>query len=421
MKSFLNISLFCISTILYGHNIQAQAGGGNARSQALAGAYSALARGAEVSAWNPAKLGLQSSPRFSLILFGAGFNVENSSLSVADYKNYNGKFLTADDKRIIMQKIPGSGFGLRLKAGAQALSFSVGRFAISAGMIAASNIRFSREFVDLAFYGNEPERIYDLSQTGGKGYGVADFSLSYGQPIQITFFQESAVGFTAHYFQGISSAEILSASGTLLTDRLGLHAKGEAVMRTALGGSGYAFDLGVAGSLSPGWTLSMALKNVVSRIGWNKDVKIFTWGAVADSIDAERLAGADDVDDLIINYDSEIAGEDFHYGLPTRLTIGAVHKNGSFDYAVELSKGFSNGPATSTKAELATGLEYTGIGFLPLRAGIAFGGTAGVVTGMGFGIKFRNVSLNFAAQAAKAALPGQGQGIGLAFDMKVGI
>ncbi|RMD93947.1 MAG: hypothetical protein D6814_15045 [Calditrichaeota bacterium] len=82
---------------------------------------------------------------------------------------------------------------------------------------------------------------------------------------------------------------------------------------------------------------------------------------------------------------------------------------------------FSEAPGVGSNMLLAFGTEFKGIKFLPLRAGFAVGGNSQFMTGLGLGLKIGAFSMNWALQSYKSLLPASGSGIGLGFDMTIGM
>ena len=79
------------------------------RAMGIAGAYGAMARGAESIYWNPANLALSDGPRLSLPGLGMSFILENNSISISDYNKYNGDFISDSDKSDILNDIDAGG------------------------------------------------------------------------------------------------------------------------------------------------------------------------------------------------------------------------------------------------------------------------------------------------------------------------
>ena len=88
------------------------------RAMALGGAYTAMARGPGAVAWNPANLGLRSSPRFKWQLLGAGLTLamENNAFSVQTYNDNftSGEFLDPADKADLLDDVPATGLKFNL-------------------------------------------------------------------------------------------------------------------------------------------------------------------------------------------------------------------------------------------------------------------------------------------------------------------
>lgn len=416
------VSLYCllfIAGLICTAN--AQTDPTNARAASLAGAYSAVANGAEAIHWNPAFLGFRSSTRFSLLFPAMGFGVQNNSFSVDDYRQYNGATLTDMDKATILTKIPESGLGVFMNGGSNLLALSISRFALSASIVGTSDLRISKTFVDLLLNGNVFGKEYDFSGTTGAGYALAVYSLSYGQPLPLRAFDDFAVGFSVKMLQGLISAEVVSARGTLTTDFDGFHGDGRAEVRTAAGGNGYAVDFGAAGRLASSWRLSWTLRNAFNRVTWNREVTTYIYGVSADSLNAELFSNTD-ADSLIDDYDAKIEGGQYQTNLPVVMAFGIAYSTRAMLYSLEYTQGFKDAPGSSRSPRLAFGAEYKGFHFLPLRAGIAFGGKEQFLTAFGVGLRFGTFSINLATQAFGGMfLPGNGRGSGFALDMKVGI
>ncbi|MCA9731359.1 MAG: hypothetical protein H6696_12775 [Deferribacteres bacterium] len=390
----------------------------NARSIGVAGAYGAVARGFESISWSPANLGLSDKPGKSFHFLNFGLGAQNNSFSIGDYKKYNGKYLTESDKNNILNSIPDDGIGAFGNFGSNIFACSIKNyaFAISAG--AASNMHLAKEFIELAFYGNSLDKVYDLSETRGEAYGFTRFSFSYGMPMDVDLFQEFAIGGTFHYVRGIGYAEVLKSNSHFITTLDGIELASEMEFRTALGGNGFAFDFGCAAQLDNNIAFSWTIDNL-GAIRWTNEVKLYRYGTSADSLTAEKIANTD-ADSLFNDYDEEIAGKDFSTSLPAKMRFGSSYKTRAYIFSADYIQGFSPNPGVSTMPQLALGVEYMGFHILPLRAGFAFGGDERFLSALGFGLKFGSFSFNLATLAHQSLLPGFGTGLGLAFDLKIG-
>jgi len=391
-----------------------------AREMAMAGAFGAVAVGADASSWNPANLGLVLNPQFTLQMPAVGLRVLNDGFSFSDYERFNGAVLTDFDKQEILNKFGEDGLKLFVNSGSGLLGLSVYRLAVSAHVDVASDLTLSRDILDLAFYGNQLGKEYDFSQTGGRAWAVADISVSYGQPLYLPFFNDFAVGVGVHWLQGLAAAEVLESQGSIQTNFEGLVGNGSAKIRTAMGGSGFALDLGAAAILPRDLRVSIGLRNVVGSINWNSEVKIYEYGVSTDTLTVEALATGD-VDSLVHDFDKEYTGDAFSQTRPLELRLGVAWPFGKFLFSGQYIQHFQDAPGINTKPYVALGTEWAGLGFLPLRFGLGFGGTNGLLTAFGFGLRFGGFSINWAVQSVNQAIPGKGSGLGIGMDLNWGL
>jgi hypothetical protein len=398
----------------------AQMGMSNARSLGMGGAYLAVANGVEAARWNPANLGLHQRPTFSMNLISGGVAFANNSFSKKDYELYNGAFLTPQMKSDILNKIPDEGLRLDVDTEIDALAFSWKNFALAISAESAAGMHLSRTFVDIALNGNELDKEYDFSDSGGEAFAVSTVGLSYGRALYVPFFRDFAVGATMKYVIGVAHAEVLETYGVMGTTFDGAYGDARAKVREARGGSGFASDLGVAAMLNDKITVGLTLRNWLSSVKWKKDVKIREYGVTADSLTVEAIDESS-ADSLVDDYDRETDGGSFSKSLPAELRLGGAYRSGKLLLTGDYVQGFKNRPGVSTTPQFAFGAEYRLIGFLPLRAGFALGGRGGVSSGAGFGLRIGTFEMNFAAGSWGALLPRSAGGVGVAFGIKVGI
>jgi hypothetical protein len=399
---------------------QAQMGMSNARSLAMGGAYLAVANGVEAARWNPANLGLHQRPTFSMNLISGGVAFANNSFSKKDYDLYNGAFLTPQMKSDILSKIPEEGLRLDLDTEVDALAFSWKNFALAISAESAAGMHLSRTFVDVALNGNQLDKEYDFSDSGGEAFAVSTVGLSYGRAFYVPFFRDFAIGVTMKYVVGLAHAEVLETYGVIGMTFDGAYGDARAKVREAQGGSGFASDLGVAAMLSDKLTIGLTLRNWLSSVNWNKDVKIREYGVTTDSLTVEAIDESS-ADSLVDDYDRETEGGDYSRSLPAELRLGGAYRAGKLLLTADYVQGLRNRPGVSTTPQFAFGAEYRLIGFLPLRAGFALGGRGGSSSGAGFGLRFGTFEMNFAAGSWGALLPRSAGGVGVAFGIKFGI
>jgi hypothetical protein len=391
----------------------AQFGMSNARSLGMGSAYSAIARGVEAPSWNPANLGLSGRRKYNFNLFSLGFGLGNDSFNKKQYDLYNGAYLTSQDKQDILNAIPNEGMGFEVSSEVQALGLSVGSFAFTASGLVASDMRLSKDIVDLALNGNDVDRTYDIGATDGEGWGVSSFALSFGMPLTIAPFKEFSVGLSAKYLHGLAYGKVVEASSEVITNIDGLHADGQVIIDRSFGGSGFGLDLGVAANVTDHISIGASMANLIGKVNWTKDTKRFTYNFRADSISVQKLSDMD-LDSAVVDTDEEVDIDPFSSSLPRHLRFGLARTGKRLSVGFDYLQGFGKGAGAGTKPLFSLGTELRLIPFLPLRTGVQLGGKSGFSTAAGFALDFSIFSWDFAV-LSKGGMFG-GNGLAFAFD-----
>ncbi len=116
----------------------------------MANSYILHSSNGEGAAINPANLALEDRKNYSVKLFSLAAYADNNAFTLADYKKYNGAYLSNTDKEDILAKIPEEGLNIDLSANAAVLSFSVGSFAFLAEGIADGDGNLPKGPIELA-------------------------------------------------------------------------------------------------------------------------------------------------------------------------------------------------------------------------------------------------------------------------------
>lgn len=381
----------------------AQIGMSNPRSVAMGGAYTALARGVDAPAWNPANLALKSTKKYDFNLISFGFGFHNNSFNKSHYDLYNGSYLTEQDKQDILASIPAEGLRGNFDTEVQAFGLCFGNVALTASALGSSDFLLSKDIADLVLNGNQLDRVYEIGATDGEGYGVSSVALSVGIPVS----QKFAIGVSAKYLRGLVYGKVVQASSASYTDIDGLHGSGRVVIDHALGGNGLGLDLGAAASLNSSWTLSLSLANAINSIKWSNETRRFTYTFTVDSLSVEKIEDAD-IDSVYRDSDETVDIESFSSSLPPQLRIGLGRVGKRLSFAFDYEQGLKKGVGISTTPRVAFGTELRLIGFLPLRGGVAAGGDRGLTTSAGFALDFSIFSWDFAVASRGGAFSGRG-------------
>ena len=377
------------------------------RSIGMAGSYSALARGWEVCAWNPANLGYPAPGVFSMGIISLGAVLGNTSLSISEYNNYNGEFLYENDKDYILSLIPGDGLGMDMAVEGNALGLSYRNiaFMVKGGGYAWGKI--PEDFVALMLEGNQPGKTYRFTEDNmnGQGWADAEISISAGftLPWEKTFLRNLplegiSTGLTLKYIVGLAYSGISSADGGLHTvaetgDIVGW---GDVSMKTATGGNGFGADLGFLAWWKNGLNLSFSLINLIGSIGWSTEVEEHYY-SFADTMSADDWSDDDEDEDFFEIEEYTLKGGSFSSGMPVFMRVGCSYPlTPAILVAGEYLQGFSRGPGISTTPRVSTGLEYSPLPWLPLRCGLSLGGADGYTLSMGMGLDFTCWNMDFA-------------------------
>ncbi len=349
------------------------------RSMAMGEAYTGLARGVDAARFNPANLGLRSYRQSGLELIGIGLNVTNNSFTLDDYNTYTGAFLTDSDKEDILNKIPEDGLTVSANAEASALSLGIGSLVLSGGATAVSDVNLSKDLVDIILNGNTFADTIDVSSSYSDAVGYGYLGLSYGMPLMSSGSRQLSVGATFKYVRGLGFERVVELEGLASTEEDGFYGSGKAVVRTATGGSGYAFDWGAALQLNDNYTVGLAFHNFLSSITWSDNTEEHGYEFDFDTMTVDNMD-----EDYVTSDDYTREIESFSSNLPSTMTLGIAKHTGTLKWAVDWRQGFREQAAgASTKPRLAMGVEWGGLGVLPLRTGFSTGGDGN--TGFSFG------------------------------------
>lgn len=393
-NKFKFVLLVLFSVALLFSTTAAAKGLSSARSVALGGAYTGLAKGVYASLYNPANLGLSSYRNIGIELAGAGVEIQNNSFTLADYNEYSGALLTEADKDVIIGKIPTEGLRISANAEASALCVSMGSVVLSINGLAAIETNLGRDALDLLLNGNPYGREFKLDGMHSEALAYGTAGISYGMPLITNGTRQLSIGATVKYIYGFGYEEVIEINGGVSTLMTGFEGEGEMIVRTATGGRGYGLDLGAALKLSDTYTIGAAIHNLYSQITWDKATEEHGYYFSFDSMNVDNF----DDDSLVISEDYSEPIASFSTGIPSYLQAGIAKTSGKLIWAVDWIQGFRIGAGTSSNPRLAFGAQYSLIPFFPFRAGYSTGGGKGSVisggTGIDLGLFYIDVALS---------------------------
>jgi hypothetical protein len=419
---------------------------------ALGNEYTAVSRGVYSIGKNPANLAIYMGHKTELATILPLPNVNavggTNFLSVADFNYFFtgdtsnsddliSKQLNDSDKRRLLALF-GSDNRFHSKVSNTLLALSIyagkytGTFAFSIHDQAAATSNIPKDLVDLALFGNEPGRVYDLSEARLDAWVLRSYSLSYALDISNFLpmpFKSFNGGITLKYVQGIAYASLSKIETSLTTDAnsYGVQFHSDLILHSAVSpdfgfsydfeegeresnlspfpepvGSGIAFDIGASSEVNDRLTVGLSVTDIGS-IDWNSEA--VEYSGVTDFImdDITEDEVMDSVFENILGDGHYIDG--FSTGLSTALHLGGSYivgkvdkkdPDGSLLVAVGYHQGFNNLPGNSTTPRFTLGLEWHVAGWFDLRTGASFGGRDKFKWAMGMGIDASILEFNLA-------------------------
>jgi hypothetical protein len=376
----------------------------------MAGAYTAVSRGAESVFFNPANLGFSPRSEKTFNLFSLGININNNSFNWGHYTKYNGKFLTAEDKESILNSIPSEGFKLNLDADISALNFSWGKFAFTLSGEGSSDLLLPKDPIQLLFFGNELNDTLLIKDSDGEAYASWGIGFSYGRSVLKLNEKELFCGGSLRYKRGLAYEKVKKAEGELLTLETGIDGDGDFSVTSAQGGKGFALDLGMAMKYKSNWTFGLSFFNLLNQIKWDKKTEERGYQFHIDSLLAENF----DMDSLVteLSYTQKI--DPFVTKTPILMRLGVAHQTNRFLWALDLEQGWGNGMGVSKKIKASLGAEYRILNWLDILGGISIGGKEGITIANGLGLNLRKYHLDIGMADHKGLWPTKSKGVSVA-------
>tara|TARA_Y100001970_G_scaffold26569_1_gene32032 strand:- start:6223 stop:7680 length:1458 start_codon:yes stop_codon:yes gene_type:complete len=227
----------------------------------------------------------------SIKIIGLNMGFDNNFFSISKYNDINGKNF---DDSTDPDYYPKSEFDELINKG---LQFNLNSaFNIPFSDIVFNNISFHnrlysignfglpKSFVKLILYGNEANEVYNLD--GNSTINIfSESSIGYSQKIN-----NLSYGIRLKYLQGLAYGELLNLSDNssyFVTDTTtGFMGQAKYLINQAIGGSGFAMDLGLIYNKSSDLTYGISLNNLFGTIYWDDDN--ITYNSLRDFIE-EKL------------------------------------------------------------------------------------------------------------------------------------
>jgi hypothetical protein len=248
------------------------------------------------------------------------------------------------------------------------------------------------------------------SSTQGEGYGLIDFALSTGQPVKEWEGGELAIGGSIHYLRGLAYQKVLESNGSLAMDLMAMEGEGFLRMRTALGGSGYSTDLGLAVRFHENYFFAVMWQNVLGKMYWNRETEERFFEFELEPITLQDVIDSVGTDSLISSNDTTMSIASFSSDFPSVIRLGFARKYDKFVWSFDWFQSIKPRPGYSLNPIISAGIEYSPASALPLRLGFSTGSEQGTLYSIGAGIKFRSLNLDIAWANSGSPIPSKTKG-----------
>ncbi|MFA5803183.1 MAG: DUF5723 family protein [Melioribacteraceae bacterium] len=469
MKSY---KLFFVLVFILSANVYSQPGGSigmsDARSDAMGKTKVTSSFGLRALGNNPANLFNDSLKHVEFIipfpLPTLSGSIGTNFISVDEYNYFfgyrttdaNGKtigrYLNDADKSRLKNLFTDGGaitgdvqvqfFAISIKP-----SNAFGTFAFSMGDIISSNLTFPKGIVSLALDGNPLNQVYNFNDTKLKAWWLRKYSFSYARSLNILpVFQKISVGVSFNIIQGFAyvgldrvNTQLTTGDGSVITG------KGDFLAHAAFSpdfnvkydfnkstttkkdfqfspfptpaGNGFGFDFGLNAKLNNVWSFGFAITDIGS-VKWNKNAAQYSSNAPIYLDDLSSQVQRDSLVDALTGKDGGKFISEFSTPLATALRLGVSFQLNNLLIAFDYNQGFNDQPRNSTKPRFSLGADWM-LGFFALRTGLSLGGFDKFNLGLGCGLDFGFLEMNFGTPDFQSVVsPNSAKRITFAFDSK---
>ena len=393
--------------------LDAQLVSASAASLALGDNYTALARGYNAVAWNPAGLGMPDNPFMSFGLAGRGA-AGTDPISLSDLSMYSGVKVPSAVLASWLSRVQAQG-GQKLDAeGAGSFALSLGSFGFHLSTNAYERGKLSPDAVEVLLYGNTgatgTPRNMNLKGSRTEAAVTTTAAVSFGQGLDFGL-GHLALGATAKYIVGNALLLGEDAGSQLDANPLALNVQFPIIQSdTALNGMpqrghGVGLDVGAAWTFGP-FAAGATIQNLLNTFQWDVRQMYFRPGGAIFNTSGARQTNFDAIavsaipDSLHARASALIAEVDAMRFTPS-LNVGASMKVLPFLTAMaDVRQNLGDGMRVGERTHVGAGAELRLIPFLPLRAGLSLI-SGGYVASAGAGLEVAFFHLNAGVAARK--------------------
>ncbi len=399
MRTYRILAITFALPICLGGSADAQLAPPSARSFGLAGSFTARARGYESAFWNPANLGLPNGPAWSVGLPGASVFLGNNSLGYGQIADLYGEFIDDATKSELLADIrrddPDRMFELSFDLGGHVLGFSLGRLAVTLGVIGAGSLEVSPDAMELLLFGNVGEdgsgRDFTLDGSQGQAWSLSGASISYAQPFTVPALDwlgmKLSLGATVKYGVAHGLARLADRGSLLAADPLSLDVEAEVLASTDMdAGRIWAVDVGAAMDWKA-LVVGVSFTNALADIVWREDDFELTQYSLLADFDSTTLTDTTFAFAELSPVDQERLQLFLNRAdVPKQLRLAGLYRvSPILSVSADISERIGGSLRSGWERSIAVGAELRPVSSLPLRAGVATDFTGVAYTG-GLGV-----------------------------------
>jgi hypothetical protein len=368
----------------YALPLRGQIPSASAPALGLADNFTAVAKGFNAVAWNPAMLGMPDNPRFSIAILPIRGSAGIGPITLADVAGYESQFLDDAVKQDWLRRIIESGGQEGTASGdVTYLGLSAGRFALQLSTMSHVEANLSPDAAELLLFGNAERATgedFDLGGSSVRGMVTSTAAVSFAQSLPIRFLvpvleQHLSVGVTVKYTVGNAlifgrnvGSVVSSTDGDFDVAFPVIQSDSVANAHSIDRGRGVGVDVGAAWRGGP-LSLSASVRNLYNSFAWDTTSFVYRPGRVQfDGTTGDAQFAMEGY----ANAPEELKGTVRDFTFARQIVVGGAWRASdklrvSADVRQHIGEGIELGP----RSHLGVAAEYRPISFLPLRAGYA--------------------------------------------------
>jgi hypothetical protein len=282
---------------------------------------------------NPASLTIDSNYVYRIRYLNADLKFANNTLDLAQIYNNFIKDVEWDSiqKANLLNSIPESGFTAAVDTIVKPIELSTRIFSVSMQYRGIVTAQALKDLFDLVLFGNDLNRLYDISHFEFSRLEYFDFALGMCYPLirppdesnalNYRLLQQLNIGGRFHWLKGKFITQTDSSSGSVATTPEVIVGQVKLFQTTAHGGNNFAFDLGAIAKFNNPITFGIALLNLNTSFIWNKDPSYRIIDASIESLSMEHYIETGSFDSLYTKKDTTFSIASFKTSLPAQISV----------------------------------------------------------------------------------------------------